>query len=302
MPEPRAQAPSPKPGEARCPSLIARRLHPILGLFWILFLLSVVVVDRLAVFIHLGAEIGLVGEHIAGREYRLSLQPGINLSWTYANKSAAIVDLFLFYANVTDKGPIAQLTLPAAATSTNVAPALLLSGKSYVFSLQAVDASGNKFSSNNFKPSAPFAVAAPTLASVVGFHNALTCNVTYPAIPAGDSALTGSPTITFTLLDVATTEFIYFTKPSGRASYTFSSADDARIVDYVQFEVSCFITPDAADSKHNAPSALSNTLIALVSDTPSAPTILNPLADFFNNAEVLGQRRRLVENQLDAAR
>jgi hypothetical protein len=216
--------------------------------------------------------------------------PGINLAWSYSNFTSSVADLYMFYANFSDKGPIQQIPLAITATSVNISSSLLTAGKTYLFSLQAIDASGNKVSSNNYKPSAPFGVPAPTISSVVGFHNALTCNITYATLAAGDSALTGTPKINFALLDISTNEFIYFTRNSGLASYSFSNSDDARIVNNVQYEVSCFISPDASDAKHNAPSSMSNTVLAVVSDTPNAPIILNPMLDIFNNAEVLAGR------------
>jgi len=71
----------------------------------------------------------------------------LTLSWVSTVDS--IQELHLLLANVTDQAPISKVEIPNVATkSYTIDSQSLLSGKSYVMSLQATDSDGNVITSN----------------------------------------------------------------------------------------------------------------------------------------------------------
>jgi hypothetical protein len=206
---------------------------------------------------------------------------GVTLSWT-STLSNAISKLSVIYFDQTDVTSVIKTPLSAANLKEAVydIPATsLVQGKSYLFSLQGLDSANNNIASNTATLSSPYAMAAPTLNSFIGTNNQIVFSVTNPTFAAGDTGLTGTGAkICFVFIDLpsASNPVVFEVyKPYGQTSYTLTSADNAGIMNHQVYDVAAYIIPDPADTNHTQ-SLLSNTIKAYASETPNAPTILDP--------------------------
>lgn len=199
---------------------------------------------------------------------------GVHIKWTSTLENPIQeLDLIIFdiVANSSNK-----VSLNTKATTADVSPDLLIAGRQFTFYLYAVDTNGVAFTSNIFKPTAPYTLSAPTIISATGVSNGVNLSVTFPALKNGES-LSGNPKVTFVFLEISSgVDQIPFTVdfPYGQSSYLVDSTKNATMANDNLYKVSCFIKPDPADTTHPSQSAISNTVDANPSNLPQAPTIL----------------------------
>lgn len=212
---------------------------------------------------------------------------GVHLTWVPL-PAGTIIEQHLLTYNSTDRGAIQKTILPANYTTFTVPLSSILSGKSYLYTICQTDNTGKLFTSNSLTKESPYETAVPILTAVVGgadnqSNPLITCTIELAPLGAGESPLSGNPSINFIVVPQgATGEYFgnFFTisrplKINGvvQTEFVLSNQDNAALINYQFYEVCAYILPDPTDTDHTVQSNVSESFLVQPTDRPLAAVL-----------------------------
>ena len=192
-------------------------------------------------------------------------EPGTSLKWETAKDDSgnplSTKSQYLLYSD--DSQDVASF-FKQTVDGTSVTLTSLVDGETYLIKLVQELTSGQLVYSNTLTVEAFSKPQPPIINSITGTDNGMTVDLTHQY--DGHSNLTS---ITFLLADK--TDIFTVVRPlsytqSGSphpSSFSLTTPDNARIVNYVSFEICCFVTNEKGDSE------LSNAVLGTPSNTPN---------------------------------
>ena len=192
--------------------------------------------------------------------------PGVNLKWAYTGIST-VKEISLIYFKNTSDADISSVDIASGLTRYNMGTGLV-SGADYTYQLQVVDVSNNIVYSNALALTSPYFLTPPTVQSVIGLDSALRVQ-----LASTSNNLSGAGhTVEFVLKRADNVVFWIVKQFMNNGLYTLSSTDDARLTNNTSYRVACMFQPSPTSTQYLAPSGISNSISAVPSNLPNAPT------------------------------
>jgi hypothetical protein len=205
-------------------------------------------------------------------------QAGINIKWVCSGMASTFSEVSLVYSANTSDADLQMVEIPPPAIEApktfNLPSTGLVSGAPYSFQLQVTDASQNIVTSNTIVISAPWALDAPVVQSYVGHDSSLVIKLA----PTANILSASDTTVEFLLKRSDNSIFWIYLPYSSTTYYTLTQAGSSYLVNNVAYRVACSFQPGPSNTRYTSPSAMSNTISAVPSNTPNAPTSVTAMS------------------------